>query len=74
MYDFDYVHQTAVHWAAKRNTVDILKILLSSGGNPNLADMGGRTPLFLASKLGCLASVKMLLAHGAKPNIRAHSG
>ena len=47
---------------------------MTNGGNPNLQDMGGRTPLFLASKLGCLASVKMLLAHKAKPNIRADSG
>ncbi len=36
--------------------------------------MGGRTPLFLASKLGCLQSVKLLLAYKAKPNIKSHSG
>lgn len=49
-------------------------MLLEHGANPNVQDMGGRTPLFLASKLGCLQSVKLLLAYKAKPNIKAHSG
>ena len=28
VYDFDNVHQTALHWAAKRNFVPIIRVLI----------------------------------------------
>ena len=39
MYDFDNVHQTALHWAAKRNFVPIIRILIENGANVNAFDM-----------------------------------
>ena len=36
VHDFDYVHQTGAHWAAKRNNTSILRVLLENGANPNV--------------------------------------
>ena len=54
VYEFDNVNQTAVHWAAKRNKSEVIKLLIASGARVNHKDMGGRTALFLAAKLGNL--------------------
>lgn len=35
VYEFDNVHQTALHWAAKRNKSDIIKILIANGAKVN---------------------------------------
>ena len=39
VYDFDNVNQTALHWAAKRNFVPIIKVLIENGANVNAFDM-----------------------------------
>jgi ankyrin repeat protein len=31
VFDFDYVNQTALHWAAKRNYPEIIQLLISYG-------------------------------------------
>jgi len=50
VYEYDHVGETALHWAAKRNRVENVKLLIQSGAKINARDMGGRTPLFLACK------------------------
>ncbi len=35
VYEFDYVHQTALHWAAKRNKADVIKVLITNGSRLN---------------------------------------
>ena len=50
VYDYDHVHQTALHWAAKRDHPKIVKVLLDHGSYIDCKDFGKRTPLFLASK------------------------
>ena len=54
VYEFDYVGETALHWAAKRNKPDLIKMLLKFGSRIDQRDLGGRTALFLASKHGNL--------------------
>lgn len=39
VYDFDNVNQTALHWAAKRNFVPIIRVLIEYGANVNAFDM-----------------------------------
>ena len=39
VYDFDNVHQTALHWAAKRNFVPVIRVLIENGANVNAFDM-----------------------------------
>ena len=59
VYDFDFAEQTGLHWAAKRDKLNVVKYLLMKGAYPDSTDIGHRTPLFLASKAGhyktCLA-------------------
>jgi len=74
VYEYDFVHQTPLHWAAKRNKSDVIKLLIENGARINQRDMGGRTALFLASKANNLQAVKALLAGKANPNIRTFSG
>ena len=52
VYDFDNVKQTCLHWAAKRNKPEIIKVLLHFGAYIDAKDSGNRTPLYLASKMG----------------------
>ncbi len=74
VYEFDHVGETALHWAAKRNMPHVIKLLFKYGAFANQKDLGGRTPLFLATKHGNLKAVKALLLHKAKPGVATHSG
>lgn len=69
--------RTAIHEAARRGYTEILDILL---GNPHgkaaldVQDGRGRTALAIATRLGDLESVKVLLDHGADPDIHDSIG
>ena len=67
VYEYDNVQQTALHWAAKRNFVSIIKLLVKHGANVNAFDMARRTPLFIASKCGNVGATKALLEAKANP-------
>ncbi|MFC7288080.1 ankyrin repeat domain-containing protein [Herminiimonas glaciei] len=44
---------------------EIVKLLLDHGANPNMTDMWGKTPLFLAQEKGYAEIAKLLIAAGA---------
>lgn len=48
--EVDSTLQSALHWAAKRNNVKLLKYLISCGANPRTKDIAGRTPEQIARK------------------------
>ncbi|TRY68815.1 hypothetical protein TCAL_09629 [Tigriopus californicus] len=52
--------QSALHWAAKRNLVDILKLLLAAGADPEVFDNSENLPIHLAIKMGHVESMKIL--------------
>ena len=54
IFEHDAVGETALHWAAKRNRPDMVKILIDNGAIIDARDMGGRSPLYLASKFNHL--------------------
>lgn len=58
---------TALQWAAHWNDVDGVKLLLTSGANPRLANRYGVTPLSEAAAVGSATVVEMLLKAGADP-------
>ena len=74
VYDFDILHQTGLHWAAKRNKPEIIKYLISRGAIVDAKDIANRTPLIVASKCGNIKWVKALLASEANPAIRTFLG
>ena len=70
VHEYDYIKQTALHWAAKRDFPDIIKILLHYGAYIDAKDSCNRTPLYLASRAGNVRSVKALLAEHADTKIK----
>ncbi|ABR90598.1 transcription factor [Janthinobacterium sp. Marseille] len=44
---------------------EIVKLLLDHGANPNMTDMWGKTPLFLAQEKGYAEIARLLIAAGA---------
>jgi ankyrin repeat protein len=56
---------TALHWAARADRVDTVRVLLESGADANAADRYGVTPLYLAAENGSPAVIAALLDAGA---------
>ncbi|XP_012723981.2 ankyrin repeat domain-containing protein 50 isoform X1 [Fundulus heteroclitus] len=58
---------TALSIAAQEGHVDIVKMLLEKGANPNHIDKYGRSPVKVAGKHGHVTIVQLLENYGAKP-------
>ena len=56
---------TALHWAAHRNSPELVQLLLGAGANPNAANRYGVRPLHEAATVGSAAIVEALLKAGA---------
>ena len=67
LFCFDYLHQTAFHWAAKRNKIKAMKILLNYGKCINLLDNNNMTPLHLAAQNNFYEAIQILCDNGANP-------
>jgi len=68
---------TAVHRAASSDSIECLRVLLENGGDPNLQDRDGSTPMHMAgSVLKGLReqTVQLLLDYGADPTIQDNTG
>ena len=55
--------------AVSYGNLDYVRSLLPRKVNPNIADIDGRTPLFIASSEGRVKIVQELLLNKADPNI-----
>ena len=64
---------TALHWAAYRDDVESVDLLVAAGANVNAANDLGATPLWNASTNG-VAVTKRLLEAGANPNLALLAG
>ena len=57
---------TALHWAARRGDVEMIRMLLAAGGNVHATTrLDSYTPLLMASQLGQAAAIEALIAGGA---------
>ena len=60
---------TALHWAAYRDDVEMMKLLLAAGANVHaVTRVGAIPPLLLACANGNPAALELLLKAGANPN------
>ena len=58
-----------MHIAAKNGNVDLLKVLYQRGGDVNVQDDEGHTPVHVACRFGHLEILKALKMMNANPNI-----
>lgn len=63
-----YSGDSALSSAASLGEVEMVRLLLGRGANPNIGDKDNITPLQLAARHGYIAIVRMLLKAGAKVN------
>ncbi len=63
-----------LHSAAASRSLDIARLLLEHGADPDARQDGGFTPLHEAAANGQLALVRLLVAHGADVNLSQTPG
>ena len=60
--------ETPLHAAAQFGQIDVVKMLLNSRADPNIARVDGQSPLHLAAKANHASVADLLLDHGARAN------
>lgn len=78
METLDEEGRSALHWAAKNNHIEMMRVMLDKGADINIAEdsekMSGTTPLQLACIYGNVEMVKLLMEYGADDSIQNISG
>ena len=67
LYEYDYLKQTAIHWAAKLGLKDMLQVLITNTKSVNQYDYKMRTPLYLAALFDHEDCVRLLIQNGGNP-------
>src|SRR5207244_2589367 len=65
---------TALRVASGRGHTEVVRILLSSGANPNICDKSRITPLMVSSQICNIEIVQVLLSAGANVNAIDNQG
>ncbi|GEM45608.1 ankyrin repeat domain-containing protein [Deinococcus cellulosilyticus] len=68
----DLGRNTVLHYASVRDQPDMVGWLISVGQDVNSRNHSNQRPLHWAAELGTLEVVKVLLAHGAKVNVKTN--
>jgi ankyrin repeat protein len=64
--ELDNHGHTALHWAVFRGDIDLIKILLDGGANPNILSDDGVTPKWRARDFGLSDVEELLSNYGGK--------
>ena len=67
VHNFDSRKQSPLHWASKRNFIDIMKLLIKFGARIDSIDNSGRSSLHIAASHNHLEAVIILLKELANP-------
>lgn len=71
----DAINRPSLLYACSSDHLDIIKLLLDKGANPNLAEKPtGYTSIHVAAFAKNIAVAELLLTHGADPNIKGQDG
>jgi hypothetical protein len=65
---------TALHIAVSRNNIEMVRVLLDAGANPNIRDEGKNTALLMLNEECTVEMIKLLLDAGAKVNVKDEEG
>ena len=70
---------TPLYWvisncSLKGKFVDMVRLLLEHGADPDICDDYDKTPLHAASHCGALEAARLLLIHGAKVDVKDRNG
>ena len=57
--------ESPVYAAAKKDSIDTLRVLVSAGADVQASDQDGRSPLLAAAQAGSIAAVRIVIAAGA---------
>lgn len=66
--------ETALHLTIARRDLVWTRWIMQEGGNPNIADNQGATPLIRATEIGFIEGVEALIAGGAQVDIANRTG
>ena len=61
----DEYGRTTLHYASLRGHIELVKLLLAHGADPNIQDKYGRTASFFVVTEGHINIVKLLVLYGA---------
>ncbi|HWJ25755.1 MAG TPA: ankyrin repeat domain-containing protein [Flavisolibacter sp.] len=64
--ELDTQGHSALHWAVFGGYVDIVKVLLEAGADPNIFSKDGVTPKWRAQDFGLVEIEQLLTAYGGK--------
>ena len=65
---------TPLHMACFKEFVEIAKVLLQNGADPNIKDSFGLTPLHIACMRGNMQLIELLEKHNADAHVVLHDG
>jgi ankyrin repeat protein len=74
VYDFDYTHKTALHWAAIRSSYAIMEQLIVFHADVDAKDLMNKTALHYAAQINDIIAIKILLSNHADPFIHCNAG
>ena len=66
--------ETALHLTIARRDLVWTRWIMQEGGNPNIADNTGATPLIRATEIGFIEGVEALIAGGANVDVANRTG